>query len=154
MNFLCGFMTGEAEGYILLLEVLYLLLMMIRSPLETAWTEKKIVIASSVHVYSTDYLLITTEIGTLQFWSDFSFHLEDFRYSFASSKHFLVWISTQFKDSQNYQIAEARSCLWRSCSPNPLIKGRSTTPSCSGPCPVGSWVPVRMIFAFPVDELG
>lgn len=65
MKFLCEFVMGggEAEGYLLLIEVLCLLLMQSRSPSETAWPEKTTVIPSSGCVYNTDSLLITTEIG-------------------------------------------------------------------------------------------
>lgn len=83
---------GEAEGYLLLIEVLCLLPMLSRSPSETAWPEKPTVFASSGCMYNIDYLLITIEIGTC-----FSFGLNSFSFNFHLEE-FGIPLSASFRD--------------------------------------------------------
>ena len=69
---------GKAEGYVLVIEVLYFLLMLSRSPSVTAWPEKMTVITSSGCEYNTDSLPITMEIGRC-----FSFGLTTSSFNFC-----------------------------------------------------------------------
>lgn len=98
---------GQAEGYLLLIEVPCLFLMLGRSPSETAWPEKTTVIASSACMCNTDYLLITVEIGTCfssgLTSSSFNFHLGEFGIpSPASSNDLHDQISIHFIESQTH----------------------------------------------------